>query len=836
MSVFLEDNVDDLDLQSFEYNRNNSNHEEDYKIREWSISSGYSMIYDPIIDLDIDVLIGEKQILDLLEQKWIDFNSQQYRIQQICDDQLIRFVGLRNYEYYVMLKKVYLKEDLLVREMVEDYVDYKSIQYGDKELNDAIEWSRLNNKIVIVPCNSLEELDELWNNFNMMKMLHQRQSDSASITFFGVTNQQHYNYLRKELMNEDIERTKLEDLENVVESYHISYSNKRRFIDKYIQNEDLSMLEVANIQNSFNESEKSNNEILLMNKKINEILNSKDSSRYVTTTNFILYSDMPFFTPDEMIDFGVFSSVDADNHFGIQADNTVLEDGTSVKEWFNIYKSLYEGYGYDTKNKNIQLSWLNTVRKLYLDFDKIKESGNQNAINSRMQSLLELGWNPYIDFNFNNRSYAVKRIESILKRNSRIYEFVDATILEKDENYPIYESKDNDELKPIYIILQSGIEWHSKVIKAATFSKYTHAAISLDSSMENIYSFGVKQLDRTKGLYDRLGGLTKENIHKYDKGTFVSIYTFFVKNKTYEILKKNLDYFIEHSKETLYAYENLLALVFRIPRTNKKRFICSQFVDNILKLSNIDLSKRNSVFVSPGDIDRLFKKNSKIYLVYDNFSDNFNQKKLRSIVKKIGKNAQPIVEQLKQYVNSLNINESNKNIIINEANRLLEDISPINEARPTPLHFDDDGNLIIRGDIMKTDFDTEYSKSHKILISAEKSNSYETMKYELAKLWMLNSLLEKKLRNYNLSEQDRLKYNNSRARILNDFKKYIDIVMKHEPDFNFSSYYEDSQFNNSSIKVTKNTLKYTAETLKRLLTSDYKNILPFIFINNKNEI
>lgn len=835
MSIFLEDNVDDLDLQAFEDKRHNSNHEEDYNIKEWSKSSGYYMIYDPIIDLDIDVLIGEKQILDLLEQKWIDFNSQQYRIQQICDDQLIRFVGLRNYEYYVMLKKLYLKEDLLVREMVEDSVDYDSIAYGYEAEGKAKEWSLLNDKVMIVPCNSLEELDNLWYNFNMMKMLHQRQSDSASIAIFGITNQQHYNYLRKDLMTKNIEPTTLKDLENIVESSYISYSNRRRFIDKYIMNEDLSMIEVVNIQNIFNESENSNNEIILMNKRINEILNKKDSGRYITTSNFIPYSDIPFFTPDEMIDFGVFSSVDADNHFGVQADNTVLEDGTSVKEWFNIYKSLYEGYGYDTKNKNIQLSWLNTIRKLYSDFNRIKESEDQNLINSRMQSLLELGWNPYIEFNSNNRSYAVKRIDSILKRKSRIYEFIDATILDNN-NYPIYESKEDQDLKPIYIILQSGTQWHSSVVKAATFSKYSHAAISLDSTMENIYSFGVEQLDRTNGVYDRLGGLTKESIYKYAKGTFVSIYTFFVKNKTYETLKKNLEYFIQHSKETLYAYENLLALVFRIPRDNKKRFICSQFVDNILKISNIDLSKKNSVFVSPGDIDRLFKKNSKIYLVYDNFSDNFNEKKLKSIVGRIGKNAQPIIEQLNKYIESLNIENNNKNIVINEINRLSEDITSINEARPTPLHFDDDGNLIIRGDIMKTDFDAEYSKSHKILISAEKSNSYETMKYELAKLWMLNSLLEKKLRNYNMSENDRLKYNNSRARILNDFKKYIDIVMKHEPDFNFSSYYEDSQFNNSSIKITKNTLKYTAETLKRLLTSDYKNIIPFIFINNKYSV
>ena len=131
---------------------------------------------------------------------------------------------------------------------------------------------------------------------------------------------------------------------------------------------------------------------------------------------------------------------------------------------------------------------------------------------------------------------------------------------------------------------------------------------------------------------------------------------------------------------------------------------------------------------------------------------------------------------------------------------------------------------------MSVDYEAEYSKSHKILMAAEESKSYETMKYELAKLWMLNIILEKKLHGNRVSEKNRNEWNNARARVLNDFKKYIDIVMKNEPSFNFSRYYEESPFNTNAIKISKNTIRYTAATLKRLLTSNYTNIIPFDWI------
>ena len=115
----------------------------------------------------------------------------------------------------------------------------------------------------------------------------------------------------------------------------------------------------------------------------------------------------------------------------------------------------------------------------------------------------------------------------------------------------------------------------------------------------------------------------------------------------------------------------------------------------------------------------------------------------------------------------------------------------------------------------KLDFEAEYAKSHKLLMSYEKSDNLEGMKYELSKLWFMNTILEKHIYSGKLSEEDKKLYTKARAKILNDFNKYLDYVNKYEKDFNFEEYYEQTPFSDAVIKVNNSTLKYTIDILKR---------------------
>ena len=52
---------------------------------------------------------------------------------------------------------------------------------------------------------------------------------------------------------------------------------------------------------------------------------------------------------------------------------------------------------------------------------------------------------------------------------------------------------------------------------------------------------------------------------------------------------------------------------------------------------------------------------------------------------------------------------------------------------------------------------------------------------------------------------------------MNDFYKYVDIIQKKEPNFNFTAYYEESSFSDAVYKVRPSTLKFTIKTLKDLV-------------------
>ena len=80
------------------------------------------------------------------------------------------------------------------------------------------------------------------------------------------------------------------------------------------------------------------------------------------------------------------------------------------------------------------------------------------------------------------------------------------------------------------------------------------------------------------------------------------------------------------------------------------------------------------------------------------------------------------------------------------------------------------------------------------------------MKYELARLYFMNYLLEKRIYS-NRFKKNIDKNIKTRARILNDFNKYIKVVLTKEPDFNFAKYYETSPFYANTIEIKRGTIK-----------------------------
>ena len=136
------------------------------------------------------------------------------------------------------------------------------------------------------------------------------------------------------------------------------------------------------------------------------------------------------------------------------------------------------------------------------------------------------------------------------------------------------------------------------------------------------------------------------------------------------------------------------------------------------------------------------------------------------------------------------------------------------EEKAFPLQFDKDGDLIYTKDPGEIDYAKEWKKSHDLLKEYDKMKNIESMKYELCRMWLIANNIEY-YKGTKFGDMKRMR--DTRALALNDFKKYIKVVMKYDKSFNFGKYYEASPFNQNTLRIHKSTLDYSMEYIKKLI-------------------
>lgn len=569
-----------------------------------------------------------------------------------------------------------------------------------------------NNKqsTIIVEGNTIKELNESLYNFLMLPYDKQILSDNACLDKYGINNHDRYNELFNEI-------------------------NSREYL----------------------------------NKGINESVSTEFETDYVNRVHNISFidrlNDLPYFTPMDMSELGVYSKADS-NYYG-EPSNIEYND----LDWYKDYQLLSLG----VLPENYKQSSLRRSEKLESLYRDLRENGTNNSIK---QSILELGWNPEIEYYNDNRSRVTNNTREKLRDMLPKWDIYDAT---KISDSPIRESEGENK-NPIYIILVYTGSSFGKMIKAYTKGIYTHAALATSHLLNRLYSYNLAN------NYSKLGGFSIESIEGYirdNANAIMCVYTTFIDDIRYKKLIKQLEGFKNNVDKTKYSILNVFTLLANTPVELNNDMICSQFVDRMLKTIDIDITGKKSSLVTPND---LYKAgDGKLFKIYEGRVDKYDDNKAKNIVNKLKR-------------------------------------SYISEAKSTSIQFDADGNLLIIKDI--TDIREEFNKSHKLLMNYDKTNNYEAMKYELYKLWYMNLILERKIYT---KRNPKKEYLDMRANILNDFNKYLKKVNVNDPNYIFSDGYEQSQYNDSIYKIHNNTLKYGVKYTKRIVglfeESDYNPLL-----------
>lgn len=281
-----------------------------------------------------------------------------------------------------------------------------------------------------------------------------------------------------------------------------------------------------------------------------------------------------------------------------------------------------------------ETSWKRVISELCVRMKNTSDSRQKNAIKSEISML---GWNPEIPFN----EEALKRVRNS-KHTMHIFREVDAEDYIKSIhsfNEATYEEL-KDKIVPVYICLFSGKALHSRAIEWYTHTEWSHAAMSFDSSMKQMYTFNANNNVSADG---KSAGFTIESIEKYwkiDPSIKFKVHALFVTAAQRDMMRDAVDWYIKHQDDTKYSMKTIINIFFKKASDfgnefkNKTEMVCSQFVYTILAIANLKLRvTKDASLVSPGDLDKSI--DDRLFNMFIGGIGVYNSKKIDNMCRKI---------------------------------------------------------------------------------------------------------------------------------------------------------------------------------------------------------
>lgn len=281
-----------------------------------------------------------------------------------------------------------------------------------------------------------------------------------------------------------------------------------------------------------------------------------------------------------------------------------------------------------------ETSWKRVISELCVRMKNTSDTRQKNAIKSEISML---GWNPEIPFN----EEALKRVRNS-KHTMHIFREVDAEDYIKSIhsfNEATYEEL-KDKIVPVYICLFSGKALHSRAIEWYTHTEWSHAAMSFDSSMKQMYTFNANNNVSADG---KSAGFTIESIEKYwkiDPSIKFKVHALFVTAAQRDMMRDAVDWYIKHQDDTKYSMKTIINIFFKKASDfgnefkNKTEMVCSQFVYTILAIANLKLRvTKDASLVSPGDLDKSI--DDRLFSMFIGGIGIYNSKKIDNMCRKI---------------------------------------------------------------------------------------------------------------------------------------------------------------------------------------------------------
>lgn len=472
----------------------------------------------------------------------------------------------------------------------------------------------------------LKDLEQQFIKYNDQTHDHKIHSDDESLAIYGMTNVDRYNYIKRKLLDTMAVKTKKS----------VSPTEDGLETSTVVQTLGEFVSQVYNNMKVVNETES---------------MKSKQHRRF---------NDCPYFTPTEMIDMGVHGN---HNFYCKDADNDGLITNVKIPTWFDSYKDMCMDHIFE----DYRSDWIDTLDSLYSDFEDIKSSGDKDKILARKQSILDLGWNPEIPFNRKNRLKASKRVSDILDKTIPKDIFINLdNIPESDDDELLSESVNKSTHKPVLLIFTQG---HTPIvsqgIKLFTGSEYSHASISFDPELKEVYSFNIREK----------AGFIKENLDSF-KDNIISVMAFFAPTKIVKQLKDKVKDF-ENNKTTfdLRIFFNKILKIDHKVSKNEYHQVCSTFVDTVLKSGNINLVGDIEI-PDPGQLyDHAKAIPNKIIEVFNDVATKYDGKKTK---KKINSLLKTGIESIEESITGMNLND------------IKNGVNPYSKKRFYHISFDSD--------------------------------------------------------------------------------------------------------------------------------------------------